>query len=299
MKNLITSNITSTIGMPVKSGTLLHLQSAYKEALDFLARGLVMTYQANTVYRIFGCINQGSPTDYNITAGAVFYNGEIYLVDATTFTLSVGQVAIATISSTFFTDPTADPVTFTDGVARNVHEIRKAVIAPGLSGGGVSDFLNFKRANKGRLPKGAPVAYYPPSGTLNDFDTTGKGISGDVIGWALCNGQNGTLNLKGRVIAGYDPVDPDFNDVNKIAGEKNHTLVKAELPNITLKINSANGNAIKYGAEVPGSSNVDNTRNDANEVHGEVGWKTEPMGSGQAHNVMQPYRVLLYIQEID
>ncbi len=34
-------------------------------------------------------------------------------------------------------------------------------------------------------------------------------------GWALCDGNNGTPNLKGRFIVGYDPNDTDYNATQK------------------------------------------------------------------------------------
>ena len=35
-----------------------------------------------------------------------------------------------------------------------------------------------------------------------NFDNTGKGVSDDYLGWALCNGGNGTVDLRERFIAG-------------------------------------------------------------------------------------------------
>jgi|GEM_PF-3094240 len=62
------------------------------------------------------------------------------------------------------------------------------------------------------VPLGTIVAY--SGNPASDFDNTGLGIAPNVIGWALCNGvvQAGinTKNLKGRVIVGYDPLDPDY-----------------------------------------------------------------------------------------
>ncbi len=36
------------------------------------------------------------------------------------------------------------------------------------------------------------------------------------VGWALCDGANGTPDLKGRFIVGYDPADPDYNATQKV-----------------------------------------------------------------------------------
>jgi hypothetical protein len=207
MRNLNTSAISSQASFKFKRGTFDHLQLAYREALDSLGRGLVTSYLTNTAYRLWGLVNNGNTTDYNISAGAVFYNGEVYLVDTAVFSAAVGETAVAVIVTTYFQDPTADPVTFTDGGARNVHEIKKIKFQSGLSGSGIADFASLKRANKGRAPKGCAIPYYPATGDLSEFDATGKGISVNTLGWALCNGQNGTVKLNGRVIAMYDPAD--------------------------------------------------------------------------------------------
>lgn len=299
MRNLKTSDITSSAQLYLKKGTIDHLQLSYKEAIDSLARGVVQNYLPNTVYRLYGCVNNGNLVDYNITAGAVFYNGEIYLVDAAIFSVTGANVAVGTIATTFFTDPTADPADFTDGNTRNIHEIRKVVIAGGLSGSGIANFSDFKRSNKGRLPKGSPVAYYPPSADLSGFDFTGKGISGDVIGWALCNGQNGTINLKGRIIAGYDPSDTDFNVLAAEAGSKAVTLTLANLPNASVDVVAFDGSPITHGAQQVGTHDQRRTRTDVDTAYSAVGYKTAPLGSDTPHSNLQPYKVLLYIQEID
>jgi hypothetical protein len=299
MRSLKTSDISSAVGFPVKGGTLNHLQLAYKEAIDALARSVISNYQPNTAYRLYGLINSGNGIDYNISAGAVFYNGEIYLVDATIFSLAVNQVAVLSIVTTYFNDPSADPVQFTDGNARTVHEIRKVVIGSGLSGSGIADFVNLKRSNKGKLLKGMPQAYMPPSGNLNDFDATGKGISGDVVGWAICNGQNGTMNLKGRMIAGYDPQDTSFNILGGENGEKTHTLAMNELPAEGVEVVASDGTALKYGQAVPGVHDPHLVRTDTDTTYGSIGFKTKNLGLGDPHNNMPPYKVLVYVQEID
>jgi microcystin-dependent protein len=50
------------------------------------------------------------------------------------------------------------------------------------------------------------------------------------VGWALCDGTNGTPDLRGRFIVGYDPSDPDYNATGLTGGEKSHTLSQTEMP---------------------------------------------------------------------
>jgi hypothetical protein len=148
MRKLKTSDITTSVAMPIKSGTLDHIQAAYAEAVAEAIKGVVgPAYSNTTMYILNGLVNSGSFPTYNITAGSVFYDGEVYLVDAANFTLGGSQVAVCKIVTTNLTGVNADSVQFTDGVPRNVHEIRKVVISADLAGSGISNYASGVRIN--------------------------------------------------------------------------------------------------------------------------------------------------------
>jgi microcystin-dependent protein len=81
-----------------------------------------------------------------------------------------------------------------------------------------------------------------PQGAIDDSEIeTGFGLvpSGTIVmwngtiipnGWALCDGTNGTPDLKGMFIVGYDPNDTDYNATGLMGGEKEHALTVSELP---------------------------------------------------------------------
>lgn len=149
MKILDVTPITSSAQMPIKKGTLQFLQDAYKEVINAILRGTIGgSYSASTYYILHGCVNSGVGSNYVISSGAIFFNGEIYLVDAVTFTTTGGQVPVMNIVTTQYTT-NADPVTFTNGVAYDVHDIRKIAISAGTASGnqyGVNSnniFVNF------------------------------------------------------------------------------------------------------------------------------------------------------------
>lgn len=144
MRKLDTSAVSTTVGMPIKGGILQHLQLAYQEALTAIANNLLGAKSDSTsVFILSGCSLTGTGP-YAISAGAVYYNGEVYLADATSgITLSGGQVIVGSLVTTQYLD-NADPVLFTDGNARNVNNITKMVFAAGTSGSGVVDFTNLK-----------------------------------------------------------------------------------------------------------------------------------------------------------
>lgn len=52
-------------------------------------------------------------------------------------------------------------------------------------------------------------------------------------GWFLCDGTNGTPDLRGMFIVGYDPRDSEYNQVGKNGGLKSVTLTESQMPSHT------------------------------------------------------------------
>ena len=292
MKKIDTSAISTTTGMPIKSGTIDHLQNAYIEAMSSIVTSTIVPayqYSTNVGYKLWGCENTGSGSNYIIGQGAVFFNGEVFQVPAATFTISGTNVAVGSIQTTYFSATNADPVTFTDSVNRNVHQIRQIVFAPGLSGSGAFDYNNafdIRSKPQGCIGQIINIAL-DTSQISSNFDSSGRGTSERLKGWAICNGNNGTYNLKGRVLVAYNPSDGDFNTLGATGGEKTHQLTKAELPlyNLTRGTNSES---------VQGGSNVIQGNST-----GTAGTEIISSGGGdQPHNNLQPYAVVLMIERI-
>lgn len=126
MKILDTSPITDSSLLPIKKGTLDFLQQAYQEGLSATIQGLIgSSYDPSLIYILWGASLTTSVGLYTNTAGAVFFNGEIYLVDAVTSAFpmpdGINMVLVQTQYSV-----NADPVTFDiSGAVHNVHNIRK------------------------------------------------------------------------------------------------------------------------------------------------------------------------------
>ena len=135
MKRLLTTPITDSVGFPPKAGTWEFLQDAVKEAADALARALPgKAYSNAKMYIIHGLDYTEAGGNWTMTAGAVYYNGEIYLVPGVTLPIIGGQFPVLNVDATqFFTDPTADPVEFTDNNDYNVHNIRQILVTNGTS----------------------------------------------------------------------------------------------------------------------------------------------------------------------
>jgi hypothetical protein len=142
MKILNTSDISPSVAMPIKSGTLKFIQDAHKEALNGLIKNIIDTPIVDTVYILSGCVNSLTAPNYNISEGVLYVNGEVFDFDGTIFATSGLQKAYARIETTQFV-ANADPVQFTDGVNRNVHNIRKIVIENTITSSGLPEFVNF------------------------------------------------------------------------------------------------------------------------------------------------------------
>lgn len=217
MKTIDTSAISTTAGLPGKSGVLNHLQQSFKEILTALGQYIAgsPTYSTSVVYVLYGCVDSGSGLAHTISAGYVFFNGEFYQVDGVSFVSTAGQVAIASIVTTFATGAAGDPVGFTDGSSHNVLQIRKVVISSGVSGtGGITaDFTAWKRNASPSLATQLVASYgttqtvnftmdqayfytvAPLSGTSTlNFDMTGA-VPGTVITLKLVMPIGSTFNI--------------------------------------------------------------------------------------------------------
>lgn len=144
MKYIDFSTVSTTVSAPFTSGVANYYQAAYKEAIGKLAIPIIGSQYNNTDYFILeGCKNTGTGSSYIISAGSIFHNGEVYEVDAATFTAA--GTAVGTI--TLVPDPIAgngNPLTFSDGTLVNALINKKILFANGTSGSGSVDFSDLK-----------------------------------------------------------------------------------------------------------------------------------------------------------
>jgi microcystin-dependent protein len=164
----------------------------------------------------------------------------------------------------------------------------------------------------------------PYFGSLANFDNTGKGLaSAGMTNMYLCNGLNGTPDLRGRGVIGavrnvpggaldsaVDPSNPanayaNVNyDLNDTAGENFHLLTIPETPSHSHGVNDSGHahiqteyQAINSGGNVPvGFSGV------GPEVSGSYSTKTSTTGitlsstgGSNAHNNIQPSKAAYWI----
>lgn len=123
----------------------------------------------------------------------------------------------------------------------------------------------------------------------SNFDVTGLGTN-ERLGWAICNGNNGTRNRSGRVPVAYSVSDVTFSTLGATGGEKTHTLTINEMP-IHSHVLPSDFDDSSDMQSLVSSRNSDEGFGDANQ-------KTATSGGGLAHNIMQPYIVTLFIQKL-
>lgn len=147
MKKINTSNVTGSSRQPLLGRSISHLNEGIVESFVSVFKAMMLDgYTTNDVVIMHGCVNSGSTSGagnpFNVTAGAVYYNDEIYQVDAITGVFSGTNVLVANLSTTY---QIGDPVTMTDGSTKNVHEIKKVVISQAASGSGIKNHTDFKK----------------------------------------------------------------------------------------------------------------------------------------------------------
>lgn len=126
---------------------------------------------------------------------------------------------------------------------------------------------------------------------IANFESTGIGKN-LCIGWAICDGRNGTPTSNGRVnvAQGISSFGIAY-ELKDSGGAPTHTLNISEIPShnhgleeIKRNTNNSSGTPVSFYDQGAGA-----------EPHGKT---TDNIGGGSAHNNMQPYLVFLRIMKL-
>lgn len=129
--------------------------------------------------------------------------------------------------------------------------------------------------------------------------------SGSVIpdGWYLCDGNNGTPDLRDRFIVGSG----GEYDIGSTGGEKTHTLTVNEMPNHNHNFALGNGsyagsNGSEYGGLTDGNKDLcewekDAARSSSSNNHTYTYLTSDAIGGGQSHENRPPYYALAFIMK--
>ena len=141
MKKIDTSNIIENVRqLGATSVTLDHINNSIKETINFFLKGVAAS--PGGVLALYGCVNSGSGLNFIISAGACWYNGEIYEVDALTGTAGGGQTAVLSIETTYLG---TDPVLYSNNQNYPTHRIDKLKWSFATSGLGIVDYSGLTR----------------------------------------------------------------------------------------------------------------------------------------------------------
>lgn len=277
--------VQQTGGFPLETNTLDFMQNAFRLLQEFGAMS-----GANTI--ISGCVENGN----SVSDGVVFYNGEILPFHGGQKMTNVRVVE------------DQESRIFENGESKVVYKNRYMTF--GSSGFGIS-WSSFRKPNTllqltdminslGAFPVGAIVMW---SGAANAIP----------VGWKLCDGNDGTPNLKGRFLVGYDGDDNDYNAVGKVGGHKTITLTKGQLPahDHTGKTDVDGEHEHQYTTVIEGNDSVEMASgigqklwnvpfNDDTSGTGEHDheFTTDETGNGDAIDIRPSYYTICYIIKV-
>jgi microcystin-dependent protein len=294
------ANFTNTGQLSFTQDVLDFLQSAYSGAIA----GICAAIGSNVI--ISGCtVNNGTRA-----AGIILLNGEILpfaggndlanfdvqdvvgqraYYDGSNKDFSHTRTAVMTAAATATSVPVSQFVTI-----KNLSAFANFPVPTDDGTKAGSDTFPTSKALLAALAS-LPAVAGVPAGAITLWSGA---VSAIPAGWALCNGANGTPDLRDRFVVGAG----NNYAVGAVGGEATHTLSAAEMPLhdhvmhgkgvITGRTGShylslATNNYAGGGSDMLGQS----ASPDSN-------LRTGDAGSGQAHNNLPPYYALAYIMKL-
>ncbi|MFV0231791.1 hypothetical protein OBK30_01850 [Empedobacter falsenii] len=257
--------------------------------LDFGQKANHITQQLGEIIAplaiIKGCVKNGN----NVSDGIVCINGEML-----PFKGGLKQDVVRIVE-------TAENRVFENGSSKPVLITRYATFGAGADFGYAwGQFhrpMKIAEIEKRLVHVGFVQDFY---GDINSIPT----------GWHLCDGTNGTPDLRKMFVVGYDPRDADYNAIGKTGGAKEVTLTVNQLPKHKFsgktsmagshphnveRIHPYIGTAIGGGFD--GGRNSFRSQNVQTSSSGdhEHSFETNEVGGGQSHENRPPFYVLAKI----
>jgi len=259
-------NFVQTGGFPVKAERLQEMQTAYSifNQLGSLAGNLTI---------ISGCTVTGT----SVSDGCVFINGEVLKFKGAF--LSADVIIIENQSAK----------EFENGQVKTVHFERYATFGTAAASW---PWAGFKRID--------PIVQLMQRLNTLEKKTAVFQSGGGMVLWnkpaaEIPPGWQEVVNWRGRIPVGFDSTQTEFNLMGKTGGAKSKSLIGAE-----------NGPHVHvygdiYHSEYGGSVPVGGRGSDATDWDNggyEIQRTTQSSGSGQPFSIMNPYRVVMFIEYI-
>lgn len=238
-------------------------------------------------YILSGCTNNGADV---ISDGWIVYQGE--LLPFTGGALGASVVITETIEqTTYLEDLDADG----NGDQKDTYFTRVAQF--GAAGGTVFNWSDLKRVTalkQQSTPVGGIIMW---SGAINAIPA----------GWKLCDGTDGTPNLSGRFIVGFNAADADYDTIGETGGAKAVTLTATQMPqhnhsgNVVIPPHDhnipADGGSTYSASGTSARREGGNNGNikTAQNTQQSVSYTTGNKGGNSSHENRPPYFTLAYI----
>lgn len=192
-------DLTKLGGYPLTQKDADWLQESYRFALA------AMSNMIGDKVILYGMTEGGG----NVTAGWISINGELLPFEA-------GAIG----TGEFIIDELVTSRTFNDGITKDVRFERVAK----FSAGGPHNYADLVRLGtlKIDMPKKGDIKMVTCDAPYiaANFDISGLGIN-ERIGWAICNGSNGTVDMGDVFPMGYKP---GVREIGSTGGSKEVTL---------------------------------------------------------------------------
>ena len=171
----------------------------------------------------------------------------------------------------------ASPFSLTDKIA---HEV-----GVDLKQSTIQELITFMTPFIGAIQFQVITLHVDAAYIADNFDGTGLGTN-LMLGYAIVNGQNGTINKDGRTGIAYGAV---YNAVGAIGGATTHLLTVNEIP----------PHKHDLPTDTAGSQDLQSLMSNSGSDEGFDGNNLSAQtGGGQAHNNMQPYLVELQVMKL-
>jgi len=288
-------------GMPVELDDLRFQEEAVREGIFGILSGFGIDPPDSFILSGAVVVENGGNLD--IAEGFIALNGEVLKVDAHSIVNTGGNTFFWQLIVTF--DP-AGLDQYQDLTSNDTYEVRKAVLTselvppasifvfdvPTLSSTQLFDIIN---AGVFSTPVGGIIMY---DGDLGDFENNGLGKSDTAVRkWAICNGLNGTPDMRGLfpVMAtevpntgagGLNPIVGTVYTPGDVAGEERHILTVDEMPvhNHNIDVRDSAG---AVAGKISAGTNTTQTQSE-----------TADEGGGLSHENRPPHFAVVFMKRI-
>ncbi len=265
------TNFNQTGGFPLKTERIQELQSAYEIFNSFgsLAGNLTI---------VSGCETIGT----TVQDGFVFIDGEL---------LAFREGAVAVGSEVIIIEEPANKE-FENGTSKVVHYIRYATFGTASTSWLWTDFV--RPIQTKLIPTDLVTRLEELEKKSAVFQAGGGMVLWNKPALDIPVGWQEVIDWKGRIPVGLDTSQVEFDTMGKQSGAKNKTLSIAEMPQhghdwkyTTEGDDSGSGGSFNEFTLKPGSIPISNAANPIGKT-----------GSSQQFSIMNPYRVVLFIEYI-